>query len=142
MSEHVGLEEDSWATSFRSRLNFLVAMVPPPSGEKWTNELIAEECLARGVEATYSNIAHLRTGRRTNPSARLVGALAQVFGVDVDYFFNDLRAHQIQKQFLALQQLRESGVKIEGIAARGEGLKPDLVMEAIRALRRDSDDRR
>ncbi|MFK5160744.1 hypothetical protein ACI3QN_12140, partial [Propionibacterium freudenreichii] len=68
--------------------------------------------------------------------------LAQVFGVDVDYFFNDLRAHQIQKQFLALQQLRESGVKIEGIAARGEGLNPDLVMEAIRALRRDSDDRR
>lgn len=142
MSEDSSLEEDGWASSFRTRLNFLVAMVPPPSGSKWTNQLIAEECLARGVETTYSNIAHLRTGRRANPSARLVGALARVFGVDVDYFFNDLRAHEIQKQFLALQQLRESGVKIEGIAARGEGLDPDLVMEAIRALHRDSDGRR
>lgn len=129
-------DADDWSASFRMRLNFLVTMVPAPSSRAWTNELIAEEVSTRGVATTASHIAHLRSGRRSNPSARLVGALAQTFGVPVSFFFEVDAFERIKAQFEALTQLRDAGVR--GIAARGEGVDPSVLLQALEALQNDT----
>ena len=111
-------------------MSFLVETVPPPPpAQSWTNELIAADVRRRGVEVTTNHISHLRAGRRGNPSARLLGAIAETFGVPVDYFFNQERADRIQEQLSSLSVLRDA--KVQG------GLEEAaLVAEVIRALRR------
>ena len=126
---------DEWSNTLRERLSFLVETVPPPApAQSWTNELIASEVRGRGVEVTTNHISHLRAGRRGNPSARLLGAIAETFGVPVDYFFNQGRADRIQEQLSSLSVLREA--KIQGVAGRGGLEDAALVADVIRALQR------
>lgn len=120
----------SW--DFGERLASLIGHVPPPAGTAaWTNETIAQAVRDLGVDVTGNHIAHLRSGRRDNPSARLVGALATVFGVPVDFFFDQARAEAITEQLAALAELR--GAQVMGVAGRGP-VDVTLVAEVVRAL--------
>ena len=126
---------DEWSNALRERLSFLVETVPPPPpAQSWTNEMIAAEVRRRGVEVTTNHISHLRAGRRGNPSARLLGAIAETFGVPVDYFFNQARADRIQEQLSSLSVLRDA--KVQGVAGRGGLEDAALVADVIRALQR------
>lgn len=106
---------------FADRLNDLFRRVPRPGGTTpYSNDAVAEELSANGISVTGVYLSQLRSGRKTNPSARLVGGLASFFGVPVTYFFDEQEAESIRSQLDALAGLRDS--RVQGIMARTQGM--------------------
>lgn len=72
------------------RLNVLFARVPRPggTGQPYSNELAADELHNLGVSVTGTYLSQLRSGRRDNPSAKLLAAIADLFQVPISYFFD------------------------------------------------------
>ena len=122
----------SGVPQLRERLAFLTATVPAPAGASWTSEVIAAQVRTRGVEVNSQHIAHLRAGRRDNPSAVLLATIAEVFGVPVDYFFDHERARRIEQQMTSLARMRGAGV--QGLAARGALGDVDIIAQVLDAL--------
>lgn len=123
----------SGVPQLRERLAFLTSTVPPPQGAStWTSEVIAEHVRERGVEVNAQHISHMRAGRRDNPSAMLLAAVADVFGVPVDYFFDHERALRIERQLESLSRMRDAGV--QGLAARGAMGDIDVITQVLDAL--------
>jgi len=99
------------------RLNALFARVPRPGGSHpYSNDLAAEALRDRSISVTGVYLSQLRSGRRDNPSAKLLAGIAELFGVPITYFFDDEQAQRIEAQLDALAGLRASGV--QGIMAR------------------------
>ena len=106
---------------FADRLNDLFRRIPrPESTAPYSNEAVAEQLTADGVSVTGVYLSQLRAGRKTNPSARLVGGLAKFFGVPVGYFFDADEASAVREQLDRLASLRDS--RVQGIMTRTEGL--------------------
>ena len=78
------------------------------------------------VSAQY--LWQLRTGRKTNPSMRVLEALARVFGVSPAYFFDEEAYERIDEQLELIAKLRDSSVM--RVATRAADLSP----EALRAI--------
>lgn len=99
------------------RLNALFARVPRPGGSQpYSNDLASEALGTRGVSVTGVYLSQLRSGRRDNPSAKLLAGIAELFGVPITYFFDEEQAQRIEAQLDTLAGLRASGV--QGIMAR------------------------
>ena len=95
-----------------AKLEHLFRTIPQPDGTPYTNEAAAQELGRRfGVSVTTTHISHLRTGRRDNPSARLLNGLAQLFGVPLAYFFDPEREQAVNEQLAVLGMLREAQVR-------------------------------
>ena len=123
----------SGVPQLRERLAFLTATVPPPAGAAaWTSEVIAEQVREHGVEVNAQHISHMRAGRRDNPSAVLLAAVAEVFGVPVDYFFDAERALRIDRQLESLSRIKNAGV--QGLAARGALGDVEIITQVLDAL--------
>ena len=121
------------------RLNHLFATIPRPDRTGyWTNEQASAAMAARGKPMSDGYISELRSGKKNNPSARNLGALAELFGVPVDYFFNEDTAAKIDADLRLLVALRDGGVP--GVAMRTHGLSPDFlenlagIIEHVRKL--------
>lgn len=121
------------------RLNDLFAKVPRPDGKApYSNEAVAEALTRQGVSVTGVYISQMRTGRKANPSARLLHGLAKHFGVPVTYFFDDDEAESIRSQLDALANVRDA--RIEGIMTRTQGVSEanlaniTAIIESIRKL--------
>ena len=56
--------------------------------EKLSNLAVVGAMLERGCSISAPYLSQLRTGVRTNPSPRVVEALADIFGVPSDYFYD------------------------------------------------------
>jgi beta-phosphoglucomutase-like phosphatase (HAD superfamily) len=70
------------------RLNELFRTVHrADSTELWNNETAAAEISRTGPAVSAAYLSQLRTGKRLNPSARHLAALAGIFQVDLDSFF-------------------------------------------------------
>ena len=70
------------------RLNHLFSTVPRPDrAGDWTNEQAAAELASRARPCLTATSASCE-GKKNNPSARNLAAIAALFGVPVDYFFN------------------------------------------------------
>lgn len=127
------------------RLNILFEHVPRRGGsDLYTNERAAEDLTAAGMPVTAGYLRQLRSGKRRNPTARLLAAIADVFDVPITYFFETEQADRIATQLRALTQLRTAGVR--EIMARSNGLSPqdlgDLgpILDQIRALESRDDE--
>lgn len=70
--------------SFADKLNSLFETKTKPDGTRYTQE---ELIRASGGALTRVYLWKLRTGRATNPGLSMVKAIADFFGVGVDYFF-------------------------------------------------------
>ncbi|MFZ2501105.1 MAG: XRE family transcriptional regulator [Nocardioides sp.] len=121
------------------KLEHLFATVPREGGRQlYTNDSAAEALDQLGITVSGTHLSHLRSGRRDNPSARLVAGLAQLFGVPIAYFFNDAEEQAINEQLEALSALRDSGVK--GLMLRAHGVSEKSlshlagILEQIRQL--------
>lgn len=129
------------------RLNLLFTTVPREVGSKqpYTIEQAAEEITAAGVPVTGRYLNQLRSGNRDNPSARLLGAIANLFGVPVSYFFDDEQAARVEAQLEALVAIRDA--RIQSIVARTKGISDagianlDAILNQIRQIEglRDED---
>jgi len=69
------------------------------------------------------HISHLRSGRRDNPSARLLAALAELFGVPIGYFFDPTMENRINAELDALTALQDSRAK--SLMLRAQGVSPE-----------------
>lgn len=102
-------EGDPSASEFAARLQALVDYVPRRDGQgAYTDERLAEEISAYGVEITKNYLWMLRTGRRTNPAAKLVWALSRVFGVSMEFFFDPDVAERTLARLEVLAELAHS----------------------------------
>src|SRR5512133_194886 len=101
------------------KLNHLFRTVRPRGGKEYSNNEVAT---AIGVSGTY--IGQLKSGVRTNPTKSTIEGIAEFFGVDPAYFFDDSVADQIDANLELLVRLRDAGVT--RAAARLVGLSPDM----------------
>lgn len=116
------------------KLDHLFATIPQPSNRgSYTNDAVATELRRIGVTVTAVHVSNLRTGRRDNPSARLLAGLAEVFGVPIAYFFDPEREHAVNEQLAALAELRDA--QVQGLMLRSDGLDATTVRHLIAALK-------
>jgi len=103
------------------RLNVLFSRVPRPgTNQPYSNDRAAEDLSSAGVSVTGAYLSQLRSGRKNNPSARLLAGIADLFEVPITYFFDDEQARQIEAQLHTLVALRNAGVR--SIVARSAGV--------------------
>lgn len=75
-------------TGLADRLNELFRTVlRPGTTELWNNETAAWQISRSGPPVSAAYLSQLRTGKRLNPSARHLAALASIFEVPMEYFF-------------------------------------------------------
>lgn len=121
------------------KLNHLFATVPAPTRSGvYSNDTAARALEERGVTVSGVHISHLRSQRRDNPSARLLAALADLFGVPIGYFFDNTTEQRINADLEALSALRDPQIK--NLMIRAQGISPDsmanltAILEHIRRL--------
>ena len=71
---------------FAERLNRLFELVHPPWRGPYTSREMLQELALRGHVLSAPYLSQLRLGRRINPSHATIHAIAEFFGVRVDYF--------------------------------------------------------
>jgi hypothetical protein len=119
-------EADGGVPGLADRLNHLFATVPRPNGQGlWTNEQASVALAAAGTYMSDGYLSQLRSGKRNNPSARNLAAIADLFAVPVDYFFNAETAAKIDADLRLLVAVRDVGV--QGLALRAHGLSPQSI---------------
>jgi len=117
-------EADGGVPDLAQRLNHLFSTVPRPDrGGNWTNEQAAAALASQGTPMSDGYISELRNGKKNNPSARNLAAIAALFGVPVDYFFNSETARKIDADLRLLTAVRDVGV--QGVALRASGLSAE-----------------
>ena len=121
------------------KLNHLFATVPAPTRSGlYSNDTAARALEERGVTVSGVHISHLRSGRRDNPSARLLAALAELFGVPIGYFFDTTMEDRINDELEALSALKDSRAK--SLMLRAQGVSPasmehlEAILERIRKI--------
>lgn len=122
------------------RLNLLFARVPRGAGspQPYSNDQAAEEITAAGVAVTGRYLSQLRSGHRDNPSARLLSAIANLFGVPVQYFFDEEQAAMVTAQLDALIAIRDA--RVHSMIARTRGVSDagianlDAILRQIRRI--------
>jgi transcriptional regulator with XRE-family HTH domain len=83
MSEHEVTENTDNNRSFAAKLEHLFTTRLRIDGRRYTQDEVVQGC---DGALTRVYLWKLRTGRATNPSMRVVQALADFFSVGVDYF--------------------------------------------------------
>ena len=68
------------------------------------------------------HLSHLRANRRDNPSARLLWALAELFGVPITYFLDTTTEDTINAELATLSALRNDQIK--QLMQRAQGVSP------------------
>ena len=124
------------------KLNHLFATAPAPTRSgRYSNDTAAEALAAYGVTVSGVHLSHLRANRRDNPSARLLAALAELFGVPISYFFDTSTEDTINAELETLTALRNDQIKhlmqrAQGVSPRGlkhlEGILDQIrIMEGL-----------
>lgn len=122
------------------RLDLLFRTVPRGDGNSQlhSSASVAEELERKNISVTPNHIRALRTGRRRNPSFRLLAGLAEIFRVPLDYFVDDSVSAEIEESLQALVAMRDSGVQQLMMRAHGvstESLSPVLaLLDQIRRM--------
>lgn len=121
------------------KLNHLFATVPAPTRSGlYSNDSAAHALEERGVTVSGVHISHLRSGRRDNPSARLLAALANLFGVPIGYFFDPTMEDRINDELEALAAVKDDRAK--NLMLRARGVSPQSmdhlegILERIRQI--------
>lgn len=112
------------------KLNRLFEVTHPPDRGPYSNEEVAAAITARGgpsISASYLWL--LRAGKRDNPTAQHLQALAQHFEVPPAYFFNGDAAEEIERNLDLLAAIRDPGVK--HLALHASGLPSDVLAALI-----------
>lgn len=115
-------------STFGAKLNELFDAVHPPGRKPYTNPEVAAAISQGEVKVSGQYLWMLRTGRRTNPTHRVVDALAAFFGVPSAYFYNDAPIDELAPRVPLLDNRQEAEVR--QIAHRARGLSPG----ALRAV--------
>lgn len=125
-------------TTFGDRLNQLFAQVYPAGRGPHTLQEVADAINAEGsTSISPSYLSQLRSGQKSNPSARTVESLARFFRVQPDFFFDTDYARHMEHDLEMLTKMRDSGVR--AIAARAFDLSvqgQETVRSMVELVRR------
>jgi transcriptional regulator with XRE-family HTH domain len=121
------------------KLNHLFATAPAPTRSgRYSNDTAAEALMQFGVSVSGVHLSHLRANRRDNPSARLLAALAELFGVPYSYFFDSDVQDTVDANLAALTALQNDQIK--QLLQRAQGVSPrglthlQAILDQIRVL--------
>ena len=121
------------------RVNWLAERVHPPGRGPYPNyEIAALIDKVTGEKVSHNAIWKLRNGQGTNPTMRLISALAKVFGVPPGFFYGEQSLPDDQVELLAL--IRDSGItaaQLRAFAALtpdGRQAIADLIKETTSAV--------
>lgn len=124
--------------SLSDRLNRLFERIPSPTRQLYTNAAAAAELTEAGTPITAMYMGELRSGKKDNPSFKVLAGIARMFGVKLDYFTDDSYAAEIDRQINQLILARDN--RIEGMMTRvtdlsDEGIENlDGIIRQIRKL--------
>lgn len=117
------MAENGGPPELAERLDVLFRTVVPPGGHgRWSNEQASAELTRQGTPTSAAYLSQLRHGKRVNPSARILGALAELFRVPVGYFFDQATAERIDENLPLLSALQDP--EVVAVALRARGLSP------------------
>ena len=111
--------------------HLFMTVINPRRQRLYSNDAVAAALSEMGISVTGTHISHLRTGRRDNPSARLLVGLAELFGVPLGYFFEAGIEEQINQELATIEALRDCDIK--SVMLRAQGISPQG-MEHLKAL--------
>ncbi|WP_168200589.1 helix-turn-helix domain-containing protein [Allokutzneria sp. NRRL B-24872] len=132
---------------FAEKLNVLFALVHPPGRPEMTTDAIVTRVRDRGRELddplwtiSPSTVVDLRSGKTTNPPMRHVVALAEAFGTEPRYFFDDAFAAELEEQLARHHTLNQLGVNalILRAADQPREIRDDILKALVSALRPSS----
>lgn len=138
--QHSDVSQPDDLPDLAERLDLLFRTVPrtDASSQLHSSASVAEELERRNISVTPNHIRALRTGRRRNPSFRLLAGLAEIFRVPLDYFVDDSVSAEIEESLQALVSMRDTGVQQLMMRAHGvsaESLNPVLaLLDQIRRM--------
>ncbi|SDO93275.1 Transcriptional regulator, contains XRE-family HTH domain [Nakamurella panacisegetis] len=132
------MPNDPGLPDLAEQLNHLFTSVRTAQGQpRWNNETASLEIARTGLTMSSAYLSQLRNGKRLNPSARHLAALADLFGVPMEYFFDPGRRSVIDDDLQLLTALRDTGAR--RLALHAQGLSPasvENVLGIIDQLRR------
>ena len=130
---------DDGVPGLADKLNHLFAAVPGPGRNGlYSNDAAAKALSKRGVTVSGVHISHLRSGRRNNPSARLLAAIGDLFEVPIGYFFDSDLSEHITAELDALTAMSDPRAK--DLMVRAHGLSPEslehleVIMDRLRKI--------
>ncbi len=130
-------------TTLADRLNYLFVIVHPRDRDEYTLEEVATGMAERrGVSITSAYLSQLRKGQRTNPSRDILEGLADFFGVNPSYFFDEEVAQTVAAELELYAVMQDAEVR--RIALRLPDLSPanlraiDGIIEQFLEQRRES----
>lgn len=126
-------EEPSEGGVIATRLTHLFETVHPPHRGPYGNPEVAkainEKAGQQVLSATY--LWQLRTGKRTDPTHSRLTAIADFFGVDVAYFYEDDAARRTNSQLKLAAALANPLIQQLALAANGLSDETLRAMEAM-----------
>lgn len=114
------------------RIDYLIQHVHPPGRGPYTYEEICEGIRAQGGSISAPYLHQLHRGRRDNPTADRLAAIARFFGVSPSYFYDDEEAARQDEQIEMMTILRDNDVR--NIALRAVDLTPRTRQAVIRMI--------
>lgn len=125
-------ESSEGVPGLADKLNHLFATVPAPTRRGlYSNETAARELQERGIKVSSAHMSHLRSGKQDNPSAKLLAALADLFGVPIGYFFDTTIQNRVNSELDLLLAVKDSRAK--SLMLRAQGVSPES-MEHLEAI--------
>lgn len=124
------MPNDPGLPDLADQLNHLFTSVRTPQGvPRWNNETASLEISTSGLTVSAAYLSQLRNGKRLNPSARHLAALADLFGVPMEYFFQAQRRSTIDADLQLLTALRDAGAR--KLALHAQGLSPASISNVL-----------
>lgn len=121
---------------FADRLNMLFEN-SPRFGRPVTQAVVADGLAASGSRISRPYLSQLRRSRRKNPSAEVVAALAELFGVEDEFFYLPISSAQAEPSAVidGLEQpsLQRLLATVTGLSELSTGLVIDMAERLRRA---------
>lgn len=109
------------------RLNTLFERIRKPDKTRYSLREVADAVTAAGEPISHAYIGQLRSGEKDNPNLKHLRALAQFFGVPVEYFTSEDLAREVDRELDLAAALRQ-------VQARTVALRQSVVPEAEQAI--------
>lgn len=92
-------------TPLSERVSFLIKNSHLPGDKPFTASSVARKMADFGVEVSESTMIHIANGTTANPSGRIVNAMAKVFRVSPEIFYEEEDKWQADRQYM--EQIRQ-----------------------------------
>lgn len=123
-----------------ARLNYLFTHIRSPEDDReYSGRELVAAVNAAGTELSPSHLSQLRRGLKTNPTLKVLQAIAAFFGVKVGFLLDDPDAVREVESQVALRaamrdaQVRDAAHRVAGLDAHQRAAFNELLADIIRS---------